>query len=346
MELRAMLVPIGRHPHPAGKQVIDGAALHRIASAAKRRGQDIPVDFDHATASSTPSFGKGGRGGFISKNPPRSPFSKGGSFQRPDMEWSSSGDAGAELAGHIAPSTLAVTPNGLRGLIVLNGRGAEALRTGAYRYLSPALLYNPRLSDGGNLHVERLVAVALTNQPNIPTMETLSTNPNLQEEFLMQELLDKLKTALGLPPGSDDAAALQAALERLEELSEPDDSPVEEAAEQEPGEIPEGGAAVDELAALKAELAQLRAKQMTDQINAAIADGKILPAQRDWAAACAGQDPEGFRRFLANSRPAVQMGAIITRTMEAAAAPLSAEQESVNRMLGINRPLFDKYNNS
>ena len=160
----------------------------------------------------------------------------------------------------------------------------------------------------------------------------------------MQELLDKLKAALGLPPGSDDAAALQAALEKLEELSEPDDGPEEEAAEQEPGGAPEGGAAADELTALKAELAQLKGKQLTGEINAAIADGKILPAQRDWAAAYAGQDPEGFRRFLANSRPAVQMGAIVTRSAAAGAAPLSAEQESVNRMLGINRDLFDKYN--
>lgn len=304
MELRALLVPIGRHPHPAGTQVIDGAALQRIAAAAKRRGQDIPVDFDHATAA----------------------------------------NAGAALAGHIAPSTLAATPEGLRGVIVFNGRGTDALRTGAYRHLSPALLYNPRLSTGGDLHVERLVAVALTNQPNLSSMEPLTPNPNLQEDFLMQELLDKLKTALGLPPGSGDAAALQAALEKLEELAEPDDGAEEEAAEQEPGEAPEGGAPVDELAALKAELALLKAKQQADEVNAAIADGKILPAQRDWAAAYAGQDPEGFRRFLANSRPAVRMGAIVTRAAATTTAPLSAEQESVNRMLGIGRDLFDKYN--
>ena len=269
MERRALLVPIGRHPHPAGTQVIDGDALQRIAAAAKRRGQDIPVDFEHATAA----------------------------------------DAGAALAGHIAPSTLVVTPAGLHGVIVFNGRGADALRAGAYRHLSPALLYNPRLSTGGDLHMERLVAVALTNQPNLSTMEPLTPNPNLQEE-LMQELLDKLKAALGLPPGGDDAAALRAALEKLEELSEPDGGAVEEAAEQEPGDAPEGGAvdpAGNELTALKAELAQLKAKQLAGEIHDAIANGKILPAQRDWAAAYAGQDPEGFRRFLANSRPAVQM---------------------------------------
>ncbi len=303
MELRALLLPIGRHPHPSGTQVIDGAALQRIAAAAKRRGRDIPVDFEHATATGT----------------------------------------GAALAGRIAPSTLTVMPDGLRGVIVFNERGAEAVRGGAFSHLSPALLYNPRFSAGGDLHVERLVAVALTNQPNIPAMQPFFPKPNLQEEFLMQELLDKLKAALGLPPGSDDAAALQAALEKLEELSEPDDGAAEEAAEKEPGETPEGGAA-DELTALKAELAQLKAQQLAGEINAAIADGKILPAQRDWAAAYAGQDPEGFRRFLANSRPAVQMGAIVTRTAAAATAPLSAEQEAVNRMLGISRPLFDKYN--
>ena len=53
-----------------------------------------------------------------------------------------------------------------------------------------------------------------------------------------------------------------------------------------------------EVAALKARLAE---RERDELVAAALKDGKITPAQKEWAEKYAVQDPEGFRFFIAKA---------------------------------------------
>lgn len=324
MKRRHLLVPLGRWDHPQGTQVIDQDAIDRIVKAAVRTGRDIPVDFEHQ------------------------------SFFQPS----------AQRAGSIAPSTLSAGPEGISGEVEWTERADELVRSGAYRYLSPALAYKPAHlkcapAPLNELHIERLVGLGLTNHPNIAAMKPLFNQRNLKEETML-ELLAKLKAALGLPPDADDAQTIGMAVERLsrpptpatETPGEPPESAAKETAEpaSEDAAKPASGSAVktvgsEEFLALKKEIADLKQKQLTDQVYASIAEGKLLPAQKDWALTYAASDPEGFRQFVSNSRTVVNMGSIIPGAARAAGGPpLSPEQERMNTLLGISREVHNRHN--
>jgi len=325
MKQRHLLVPLGRWDHPQGTQVIDQDAIDRLVKAAVRMGRDIPVDFEHQ------------------------------SFFQPD----------AQRAGSIAPSTLSVGPEGISGEVEWTEQADELVRSGKYRYLSPALAYKPRVGGADTpvraragvpapleeLHIERIVGLGLTNHPNIAAMKPLFNQRNLKEEIML-ELLAKLKAALGLPPDADDAQTIGMAVERLSQPPKPaTETPGEppESAAKETAEPAAGGAAKtvgsEEFLALKKEIADLKQKQLTDQVYTAIADGKLLPAQKDWALTYAASDPEGFRQFVTNSRTVVNMGSIIPGNARAAGGPpLSPEQERMNTLLGISREIHNKHN--
>lgn len=251
-------------------------------------------------------------------------------------------DPSAPRAGSVAASTLEIGAKGLYGVVEWTEEAAEKIRAGEYRHLSPALLYNPAHSAGGALHLERLAGIGLTNRPNMAAMGPLLNNQFIKEET-MQEILAKLKAALGLAPETDDTEALGVALERIAATGAEEEA-AEGEAPPEPSAADDGGAPTRaEFQALKDELALLRQNRLSEIVNGAIGEGKILPAQREWAVNYAGADPEGFRAFLANSRPAVSLGAIVPPASRSAVA-LDPDQERVNRLLGIGRDVFEKYN--
>ncbi|MDH5543002.1 MAG: phage protease [Nitrospinota bacterium] len=321
---KVQLVPAGSFAHEAGLQVIDAEALERILKGAKREGRDIPVDFGHESFTASE----------------------------------------AEAAGWVALNSLETTPDGLYGKIEWTQRGEESLRQKGFRYLSPVFVFNPAHSVGGRLHIERVVSFGLTNHPNIGSMKPL-LNQNLMEEK-MHELLIGLKEALGLAEETETPDVLSKAVESIKMLHSaregianlkatldmPEEAGEEEvleaaktAIESTGGTIEETASTIEELARLREELTSMKEKELKEKIGSAIESGKILPAQKEWAYSYASSDPEGFSRFLANSRSIVRMGEIVSAKNSGSAVEAIGEvQEKINSLLGISREVFDTYN--
>lgn len=179
----------------------------------------------------------------------------------------------------------------------------------------------------------------------------------------MDEQLAKLKSALEIPPETDDATALESALEKFENAASDSgglaqvknalgletDSSISDALSrietmqaESPGD--DGLPSREEWQTLRAELTRLQQKEVSDMVYNAITAGKLLPAQKEWALGYANSDLEGFRAFIANSRPLVEMGQLINHNIDRGEAPIDPIQEKLNRMLGISREVFDRYN--
>lgn len=322
MNGKILLVPRGSFRHSEGIQVIDAETLSRIYKSAVSEGRDIPVDFGHE------------------------------SFLKP----------AAQAAGWGVLRSLEIKPDGLWGMIDWTEGAEEKVRKRMFRYLSPVFTFNPSLSKEGKLHIERLVSLGLTNQPNITAMRPLFNQHPMEEK--MDELLTDLLEALGLPKETEPAAVvervkeavshLKTLLPRISELrtvlGTADDSTSESvlamAAEKiatanDAGSLP----SPEEFESIKSELASLKEKEIADAVSSAIASGKILPSQKEWANRYAASDPEGFRTFLVNSSALVNMGEIVTGSdIRSASKPVDEVQEKINGLLGISSEVYDSYN--
>ena len=316
-----LILPKGSFPHLSGTQVIDSRAMRRIITALKNDGRDIPVDYGHES--------------FLS---PR-----------------------AEGAGWLKHDSVYETSEGLRGKIKWTKDARQKIGDKKFRFLSPVLVFNPKRSNGRILFIERLVSVGLTNHPNIPAMKPLLNQLRMEEK--MDELLEKLNSALDMPPETDSEKTLALAIESLDAglvareelpqiksaLSLESSATVDETLSHietlradavRDEELPSR----EEWQAMKDELARLEQKELSDMVYNAVTAGKLLPAQKTWALGYAKADPEGFSAFLANSASVVEMGRLVTYRAEKTQTEIGPLQEKVNRMLGISRELFDRYN--
>lgn len=96
---------------------------------------------------------------------------------------------------------------------------------------------------------------------------------------------------------------------------------------------------VREVQALKDQLAR---KDADDLVAMAMKDGKIAPAQKDWAEGYAARDPEGFKVFVAKAPAVVPLG---TKVTDGGDPPERVEeaQLQVNKLLGIDAETFKKH---
>ncbi len=78
-------------------------------------------------------------------------------------------------------------------------KGGRAVRAGDYRYVSPAVNYDPR-----TMEIVGIASAGLTNKPNLPLA---ALNHEQQEE---QTMLKKILKALGLPEDATEETALNA----------------------------------------------------------------------------------------------------------------------------------------
>ena len=94
--------------------------------------------------------------------------------------------------------------------------------------------------------------------------------------------------------------------------------------------------------------AQLTARTQADNaalVTAALADGRLLPAQKDWAESLAKSNPQALADYLATVKPL----AALTKTQTDGKAPdapkvaaLSAEEIAAAKMLGMSADEYQK----
>ena len=188
-----------------------------------------------------------------------------------------------------------------------------------YRFISPVFLYD---TDG---RVRTILHAALTNTPALDDMdEVLLAAASLiasttYEDTTMDELLEQLRWFLGLPlsatkedvlaelqklinkikAADSEAAAglawingLEASIAALTSQVETPDPALWVSVDVMNQAIEQARASGEE------RIAQLTLQQSTDLIQAALSDGRLLPAQKGWAEALAKSNPDKLREHL------------------------------------------------
>lgn len=206
-------------------------------------------------------------------------------------------------------------------------RARQMIEAGEYRYISPVFTYDRRSG-----RVTRLVMAALTNHPALDGLTDLAP---LTEEFPMTDILSALRQALSVPEDGDAvAAAIEALKARDAEIA---------ALKGEIERLKAASIPMSEHAKLQAELAALRADMEAAErerlIEAALADGRILPSQRDY---WENQPLAALKAWLAVAQPiaALTQSQSDGRVASNAGKALTEEQEIACRIGGWAAEVF------
>ncbi|QPJ61694.1 MAG: hypothetical protein G3M70_07260 [Candidatus Nitronauta litoralis] len=209
---------------------------------------------------------------------------------------------------------------GLWAKVEWNARGKGFIEAKEYKYLSPVLLVKKQ--PGGIGIPQRLHSAALTNNPAIDGMVPLINKSQLKEKQKME--LAKLITLLGISSVSteqqvlDHLSAMKAENEKKEgskvvietipmnlasaldlnegaTISEAEATVLALKQKLETGESARVEKLADEIAAMKADKA----------VEAAMKEGKVTAAQKEWAQEYARRDLSGFELFASKATPVV-----------------------------------------
>lgn len=100
------------------------------------------------------------------------------------------------------------------------------------------------------------------------------------------------------------------------------------------------GTLAQEVATLKSNLGK---KDATEVVALAMKEGKITPAQKDWADAYAERDIEGFKVFVAKAPVVVVQGRVVGDDNPPKDG-LDETQRMINSQCGVDDETFKKYN--
>jgi len=305
------LIPSGHVNTPKGDFLMDDEAAAMVMAAFAGRKNDVVIDYEHQTLAGV---------------------------EAPAAGWIT----GLENRG----------PDGIWANVEWTDRAKAYIAAREYRFISPVFVRRGR--DG---RVTELLSAGLTNAPNIDGMEPLANkragNSMQEEEHGMKELY----TLLGLPDGAPEATVVEkvggiiaardtavtahkkmiAAIGLPENANDAEVSGTIMAMKQ---SHEAGGNLAMEVTSLKDRLA---ARDAAELVAMAMKDGKITPAQKEWAEGYARTDAEGFRVFIAKAAVVVPMGTIAGPD-GAATGAIDAAQSAINSMMGITAEMFRKHN--
>jgi phage I-like protein len=248
---------------------------------------------------------------------------------------------------------------GLWARVTWTERGANYLRNREYRYLSPVLLIRKADQRAVRMH-----SVALTNTPEIQRLQPLvasargRNNYQPEEDQMREQLIARLKLAAD---ATDEVilAAVTALSERptiapelrealaLTETATPSEAVATIHALKQGGA--QQAATAQQLTALQTEVKVLRdaaaARTRDELVTMALSQGKITPAQREWAETYALRDPEGFGLFVAKAPVIAPVGGAVTTALkqQAGSPGLDDAQRQINRALGVTDELYLKH---
>ncbi|KJR41899.1 Mu-like prophage FluMu I protein [Candidatus Magnetoovum chiemensis] len=245
----------------------------------------------------------------------------------------------APAAGWIK-ELIAKGADGLWAVVEWTKKASDYIANREYRYLSPVILVR------ADNKVVKLINAALTNQPNIDGMSPLS---NKQEEV---SNMKAILAALGLPEDATEKDAVEA-INRLKEKTKANKNILKALDLQDEstnadvvGTILAMKQGYDEVKKLADEVKTLRkAAQVLEAqtvVNKAISEGKVTPAQKDWAMKYAAEDLDGFTVFALKA-PIVVHTETITGKSEPSAKSLTQEQQFIINQMGIDEKIFNKY---
>lgn len=189
-----------------------------------------------------------------------------------------------------------------------------------YLYISPVFQYNPETGE-----VLRMRMAAITNSPGVDGMANLAslTSEELTNLFDQtdseeeQPMWKALLAKLGLKEDATEEQAI-AALTQLQTQAKDNDTKLEEAngkvaalTAQVDAPDPQKWVPVNVMQELQTQVAALTATQAQDNVqhtvNKAIEDGKLLPAQRDWAVSLGTSNVAALTQYIDTAKPIVAL---------------------------------------
>ncbi|SFI90371.1 phage protease [Brevibacillus centrosporus] len=246
--------------------------------------------------------------------------------------------------------------DGLWGRVEWTDRAKEYLANREYRYLSPVI----HVREDGK--VIGFINAGLTNFPAIDGMVPVSfKDQEMEEEQPMNEFLKKLAAALGLPETATEEEVLTAIQELAKNKDVKPDAQYEAFKSTLAQALGMGTNASD--VDIRATVLSLKAssdnnsvvkdlqerldkRDREEVIQLALTQGKITPAQKDWAENYAKVDLEGFRKFVETAPQLVPMGSGSTTYAlknNPGAGGLDDSQANVNKLLNIDAETYKKY---
>ncbi|MTI82734.1 MAG: hypothetical protein FH756_02310 [Firmicutes bacterium] len=309
------ILPYGHVKSKKGKFFADEQAFQQIIANFDSEKNDIVIDYEHQTLK----------------------------------------DVQAPAAGWIK-SLMNKGREGLWAQVEWTKRAGEYLANKEYRYLSPVIWVKNSDKRPAIFH-----SAALTNVPAVDGMVPLVNKHNPDEGDEDMEFREMILKALGLPEDATDDQVNHA----LEQLKKKDGQPEEldklqsfkdevmgvlemdkkSTADQVKGKIislknPAGYVPVEQFDQLKKRLDE---KDRDDLVQNAMKNGKIAPAQKEWAEEYALKDPSGFKAFLDQAPVVVPVGTDISGgnpSPEYKGGEIDEMQLQVNKMLGIDDKEF------
>lgn len=269
----------------------------------------------------------------------------------------------ARAAGWINPDTLEVGEDGIYASVEWTAAAEAALQAREYRYYSPHFRQRPPSGE-----VTRIINVGLTNSPNIEVsalasqsfgQEAGAFNEGSSMKKIAMLLSATALTALGLRADSEDEAAINA-IDKLAGEKNGDaailasvrtrfklaDDAGEEAvlnaiaAAATPGDPdPSKFVPIAVVTDIQKQLGALQEDKVLACVDAAIEDGKLTPAQKDWAVKLGKQDLGELNSFLATA-PAFKGGKVIEGQPGQEASKLTEEERVVCSVMGWSEEAF------
>jgi phage I-like protein len=270
----AQLLPAGAfrsadgsgRPDDAAHWKIDAAIAARLIARVAARANPLVVDYEHQTL-------------FCERNGQPAPAA--GWFAGAALEWRD----GAGLFARVDWTPAAA------------GRIAD----GEYRYISPVFEYDRRTGEVLDLRM-----AALTNNPGLHGMaavalKALNDFPT-PEDPEVNETLKKLLAAIGLADDAGEADALAAVAALKARADTADNLNTQIAALKAQAPDPAKFVAVETMQHLQTQVAALAARlnegEVGDVVAAALAAGKLLPAQKGWATDLGKSDLAALKAYV------------------------------------------------
>ena len=231
-------------------------------------------------------------------------------------------------------------------------KAAQHIDAKEFKYISPVFLYDPKTG-----YVVKVVHAALTNTPaldNLQQVALAAMSSSFQtlsnhEEKPMNEALKLMLAMLGLPETTTEAdavAALNSVQSQLGDVKLQDALP-DRLVALNAALIPDPAKFVPvetmqqmqtQLVALTAQVQGFQAENNQAVIAAALADGRLLPAQKAWAESLATTNMTALNQFLGTAQPLAALTQQQTNGKEQPGqlAALSVEQKAVAEQLGMS----------
>lgn len=236
------------------------------------------------------------------------------------------------------------------GKVAWTTEGERRVTGREYRYLSPVFAH-PREGEKRVLFIQR---AGLTNLPNLIMQSVNSSQASTQENDV--DLLKRIAAALGLSEQADEAtvlarcSSLQGAQAGLTKVA----ASVDLAASATADEIvtavqaasrpdPARYVPIDQFTQVSQALQVAQKKEGAAAVDQLIRDGKLAPAQRDWAISYHAQDAKGFEAYTAGLAVILKPGAEERTAEETTAAHgLDESQLAICSQLGVAPEDFKK----